>query len=166
MCSERLDSGFINIKLFFLHCKETQGLVKKMNTRTIALISIVAVVLASASLLLILMSRTPDSNVIPLERGQITYVTFTVGDPNGMISAIFNSTSTSKITINTVYVNNTQQLTWTCYVNGVATSPATVPRDSGAQFNITTTVVAGSQYDIKLIDSLGNTYEYTGIAPS
>jgi hypothetical protein len=79
-----------------------------------------------------------------------------------MISAIFNNTYASDITIHYIYVNNTQQPTWTCYVNGVATSPAVVPSNSGAQFNITTTVVANYTYDIKLVSAKGNTFEYTG----
>lgn len=138
-----------------------------MNTRTIAIISIVAVVIASATLVLILTPpQTFDNPPMQTEQGQITRVTFTVGGSNGTISAIFNDIGTTNITISTVYVNNVQQPTWTCYVDGVATSPAVVPYNSSAQFNITTTVVAGSQYSIKLVDVEGYAREYTGTAPS
>jgi len=137
-----------------------------MHTKTIAIISIVAVVLSSATLVLILMPKTLTFIPMPTEQGQITRVTFTVGSSNGTISAIFNNMGTTKITISTVYVNNVQQPTWTCYVNGVATNPAVVPSNSGAQFNISTTVVAGSRYDIKLMSIKGDPFEYTGTAQS
>jgi len=133
------------------------------------IVCVVAVVLSSASLVLILFPRSPDiPPYITTEQGQITRATFTVGNPNGVISAIFNDIGTTNITISTVFVNNVEQPTWTCYVNGVATTPATVPRysDSGAVFNITTTVAAGSRYDIKLVSVKGNPFEYTGTAPS
>ena len=143
-----------------------------MDTKTIKIIFIVAVVLLSfdATMMLILWLPRPQApfndNPPPTEQGQITHVTFTVESHNGTISAIFNNIGTTKITISTVYVNYVQQPTWTCYVNGVATSPAVVPSNSGAQINITTTVIAGSQYDIKLVSAKGNTFTATGSAPS
>jgi len=139
-----------------------------MHAKTEAIISIIAVVLSTVFLVLVLMPRNSGSigGWIPAEQGQITRVTFTVGSPNGMISAILNNTYTSEITIHYIYVNNTQQPIWTCYVDGVATNPAVVPANSGAAFNITTTVVAGSRYDIKLVSEKGDTFEYTGSAPS
>ena len=109
-------------------------------------------------------------NFMATEQGQITFTSYTAGTPTstpvGMISVTFNDTGTTKITINTIYVNNVQQGTWTCYVAGVAANPAVVPGNSGAQFNITTTVVSGYQYDVKLVSAKGNTFEYTGTAPS
>jgi hypothetical protein len=143
-----------------------------MNTKTIKIIFIVSVVLLSfdATMVLILWLPRPQAPFyiipMPTEQGQITRVTFTVGSPNGTISAIFNDQGTTNITISTVYVNNMQQPTWICYVNGVATSPAVVPYNLNAQFNITTTVVAGSRYDIKLVSIKGDTFVYTGTAPT
>ena len=100
------------------------------------------------------------------EQGQITWASFTPSA--NMISVTFNNTGTTKITVETVYVNSVVQPTgnWTCYVGGVATTPAVVPGNSGGQFNITTAVVSGYQYNVKLVSARGNTFVYVGTSPT
>jgi len=108
-------------------------------------------------------------NFMATEQGQITFMQFTAG-ANGVITVTFNNTGTTKITLNTVYVNNVviAPASWAAYVGGstTASSPATVPGNTGAIINVTTTVTSGYQYDVKLISAKGNTFEYTGSAPS
>jgi len=103
-------------------------------------------------------------NFMATEQGQITFMSF--DSKNNIIAVTFNNTGTAKITINTVYVNGVQNSVWTCFVGGVATTPAVVAGNSGAQFNITSTVVSGAQYEIKLISAAGHTFSSVGTAPS
>ena len=98
-------------------------------------------------------------NFMATEQGQLTYMTFTSGTP-GTIVATFNNTGTTKITINTVYVNGNPP---TSYLQN-PTGP--IDGNSGATFTITTNIVSGAQYEIKLISAAGHTFASLGTAPS
>jgi flagellin-like protein len=104
-------------------------------------------------------------NFMATEQGQITNLGFTAGaHPSGVIVTTFNNTGTNAITISEVWVNNVKQvsadITWG--------SSATVQGNSGDQCTITPAagVVAGSQYEVKLVSSKGNTFMRIGTAPT
>jgi flagellin-like protein len=102
-------------------------------------------------------------NFMATEQGQITYMTFTSGNPGiGYITTTFNNTGTTKITINSVYVNGVQQANYT------QTPIGAVAGNSGVIFVIYPTqgVVSGAQYEVKLISAAGHTFSSVGTAPS
>jgi len=65
------------------------------------------------------------------------------------------------VTINEVWVNNVR------IADGSVTGEGeSIAANSGTQFEISTTVVDGNNYQVKLVSSKGNTFMYTAVAPS
>ena len=94
------------------------------------------------------------------EELKITSMTFNVS--GNAITLIANNTGTTPVTINEVWVNNVRQTT-------VAFTPSTgtAAANSGLQAIITYTgMVNGGSYAVKLVSAKGNTFMYTGNAPS
>ena len=98
-------------------------------------------------------------NFMAIEEGQLTNLIFVAG-ASGNITVTFQNTGTTPIVINEVWVNNIQQAS----VN--RTLPYTVTANSVAGFEITTTVVTGNQYAVKLVSSKGNAFARPGTAPT
>jgi flagellin-like protein len=105
-------------------------------------------------------------NFMATEQGQITNLSFSTSPSSVLIT--FNNTGTNPITINEVWINNNKQtgtLSWT----GTSTG-TTINGNSGATCNVTSTtgvtITAGSQYEVKLVSSKGNTFVRTMSAPS
>jgi len=76
--------------------------------------------------------------------------------PEG-ITIVANNTGTSPVTINEFWVNGVKQ---TAYV------AQTVPANTGVSANAAYDWTAGSNYQVKLISSKGNSFMYTAVAPS
>ena len=77
------------------------------------------------------------------------------------ITLVANNTGTSPVTINEVWVNNVR------IADGSVTGEGeSIAANSGTQFVISTTVVDGNNYQVKLVSSKGNTFMYTAVAPS
>ena len=77
------------------------------------------------------------------------------------ITLVANNTGTSPVTINEVWVNNVR------IADGSVTGEGeSIAANSGTQFEISTTVVDGNNYQVKLVSSKGNTFMYTAVAPS
>jgi flagellin-like protein len=94
------------------------------------------------------------------ERIHITSMTFQVG-PTGSILIVANNTGTSPVTINEVWVNN-QKIT-----TGLnPTLPQSISANTGLALNITTAIINGYSYQVRLVSSRGNTFLYTASAPS
>ena len=95
------------------------------------------------------------------EELKITSMTFNVS--GNAITLIANNTGTTPVTINEVWVNNVRQTT-------VAFTPSTgtAAANSGLQVVITYTgtLANGASYAVKLVSAKGNTFMYTGNAPS
>jgi flagellin-like protein len=72
------------------------------------------------------------------------------------IQVVANNTGTSPVTINEVWVNGVKQ-TYT---------PQTVAANAGVAVSIVYTWTAGSNYQVKLLSSKGNTFMYTAVAPA
>jgi hypothetical protein len=90
------------------------------------------------------------------EQGQLTNLGFTATE----ITATFQNTGTTTITINEVWVNGVKQ-------TGVSpTVPITVDGNSQQAIVITYTVVSGYQYEVKLVSAKGNAFLRTGVAPA
>jgi flagellin-like protein len=102
------------------------------------------------------------------EQVNITNMTFTVGSATtGHILIVANNTGTSAVTINEAWVNNIKQSS--IVVTPASTTgglPASIPANTGLVLNITINVVNGYSYQVKLITAKGNTFLYTGSAPS
>ena len=93
------------------------------------------------------------------EQINITSMTFTTG-PSGTILLIANNTGTTPVTINSIVVNNAAP---------TSVSPAlpqSINANNGTAFTITCSVTQGYSYQVKLMSSKGNTFLYTGTAPS
>jgi flagellin-like protein len=86
------------------------------------------------------------------EELKITSMSF----PTGSVQVVANNTGTSPVTINEVWVNGAKQ-TYT---------PATVQANQGTTVAVTYAWTAGSNYQIKLVTSKGNTFMYTAVAPA
>jgi flagellin-like protein len=107
-------------------------------------------------------------NFMATEQGQVTNLSFNTGGTYGSVLITFNNTGTNPITINELWVNSQKQtgsMTWTPTTIGT-----TVAGNSGATINVTMTgnpaIVAGAQYEVKLLSSKGNTFVRTMSAPS
>ncbi|MGA2766951.1 MAG: archaellin/type IV pilin N-terminal domain-containing protein [Candidatus Bathyarchaeia archaeon] len=101
-------------------------------------------------------------NFMATEQGQVTNLTFTVGDAtSGKIMVTFNNTGTNAITINELWVNNAKVTTGISPALGTSTLA-----NSGTQYTVTIAVVAGSQYEVKLVSSKGNAFPRSGTAPT
>ncbi|MGA2308200.1 MAG: hypothetical protein ABSG57_01465 [Candidatus Bathyarchaeia archaeon] len=90
------------------------------------------------------------------EQLQITNLAFVPGT----IMVTLDNTGTTQVTIVEVWVNNVMQ---------TSTNPPlaiSVPANSATQLSITMTVIAGYQYEVKLVSSKGNTFVGTGTAPT
>jgi len=100
-------------------------------------------------------------NFMAVEQGQVTNLAFTTGTAlNGTVVVTFNNTGTNPIIINEVWVNNAKQ---------ASVSPAlgtSTLANSGIQYNVTMLVVAGAQYEVKLVSSKGNAFPRSGMAPT
>ena len=88
------------------------------------------------------------------EELKITNMNF--GTSPKTIVIVANNTGTSSITINEFWVNGQKQ----------AYNAQTLPANTGVEATVTYTWAAGSNYQIKLITSKGNTFMYTAVAPS
>jgi flagellin-like protein len=89
------------------------------------------------------------------EEVRITSMTFT----STTITLTVNNTGTTPVTLNEAWVNNLQQST----VSGLGSS---ISANSGTQIVITTAVVDGNNYQVKLVSSKGNSFMYTAVAPA
>ncbi len=141
------------------------GMKRKMNTRSrkalspvVASIILIAVTVA-VSIAVAAWMGALTFQFTATEQINITSMTFTTGT-SGSIYVIANNTGTTPVTINTVLVNN-----------GAPTStnpglPSTIDANKGLALNITCAVNQGYSYQVKLTSSKGNTFLYTGTAPS
>ena len=92
------------------------------------------------------------------EELRITSMTFS----SGAITLIANNTGTSPVTINEAWVNNV------AYTSTTSNIGESIAANSGMQFVITYApgVADGSNYQVKLVSSKGNSFMYTAVAPS
>ena len=90
------------------------------------------------------------------EQVQITNMTF----GSNWIAVTVNNTGTSPVSINEAWVNNVKQTSTT------PSLPHTISANSGFVLNITYTVVAGANYQVKLVSSKGNQFYYSAVAPT
>jgi len=135
---------------------------RKMNTRSrkalspvVASIILIAVTVA-VSIAVAAWMGALSFNFMATEQGQLTNLGFTATD----ITATFQNTGTTTITINEVWVNGVKQ-------TGVSpTVPITVDGNSQQAIVITYTVVSGYQYEVKLVSAKGNAFLRTGVAPA
>jgi flagellin-like protein len=96
-------------------------------------------------------------NFMATEQGQITNLTFYAN----RISATFQNTGTTAITLTEAWVNGVKIT--------AATTPTlslTVGGNNQTTISIPYTVVNGAQYEVKLVSSKGNTFVRTMTAPS
>jgi len=102
------------------------------------------------------------------EQLTITSVTVTSGSPGSAVIGVSN-TGTSSLTINQVWVGNTQITAGLTYT-GMA-SGSTLAANSQGTITIPTTAtpvqnfVSGNSYMFKLVTAKGNAYQYTVVAP-
>ena len=92
------------------------------------------------------------------EQINITNMQFSV--TSGWIYVIANNTGTSPVTINEVWVNGVKKTTTN------PSLPSMIAANTGLALNVTTAVVSGYNYEIKLVSSKGNPFLYTAVAPS
>ena len=103
------------------------------------------------------------------EQGQITMLQFKTGAP-GYILVTFNNTGTNAITITQMWVNNAQ-ISSTNVAVATGTTPAinlgsSIPANTGVEWNVTTTVASGANYQVQLVSAKGNKFLSTGVAPT
>jgi flagellin-like protein len=95
------------------------------------------------------------------EQVNITNLQFGTGTTTGWIYVIANNTGTTAVTINEAWVNSVKK------TPSSPTLPSTIQANSGLALNITgINVSQGFSYQVKLVSSKGNTFLYTGTAPS
>ena len=133
---------------------------KKALSPVIAAIILIAVTVA-VSIAVAAWMGALTFTFMATEQIQITNMQFGTGSGNGWIAVTVNNTGTSPVTINEAWVNN---------VKKTSTSP-TLPRvlsaNTGMVLNITSlTVVAGDNYQVKLVTSKGNQFYYSAVAPA
>jgi flagellin-like protein len=131
---------------------------RKMNTRSrkalspvVASIILIAVTVA-VSIAVAAWMGALSFNFMATEQGQLTNLQFTDSD----ITATFQNTGTTPITINEVWVNGVKQ-TFT---------PLTVDGNSQQAIVISYSVDNGYQYEVKLVSAKGNAFLRTGVAPT
>jgi flagellin-like protein len=148
------------------------GMKTKMNTRkrkalspVVASIILIAVTVAVSIAVAAWMGALTFS-FTNTEQINITNMTFQTGT-SGTISIIANNTGTSAVTINEAWVNNVKQTSvLVTPASPTSALPASIAANSGVQFNITTSVVNGYSYQVKLVSAKGNAFIYTASAPS
>jgi len=106
-------------------------------------------------------------NFMATEQGQVTNLEFSTALQN--VTITFKNTGTSPITINEVWINNYKQVlpatvAWngtstTIGANSVGTCVVTIDTSIGPP------IVAGSQYEVKLMSAKGNAFPRSGTAP-
>ncbi len=133
-----------------------------MNTRSrkalspvVASIILIAVTVA-VSIAVAAWMGALSFNFMATEQGQVTNLSFTVGTP-GSVTATFQNTGTTPITINEVWVNGVKDTGFASQtIDGNTVTPLTT-----TYFNI----VSGYQYEVKFVSAKGNAFQRTGIAP-
>ena len=73
---------------------------------------------------------------------------------------MLNCSTRPSVSINEAWVNNVKQTSTT------PSLPHTISANSGFVLNITYTVVAGANYQVKLVSSKGNQFYYSAVAPT
>jgi hypothetical protein len=102
------------------------------------------------------MDASTNFTFMATEQIQITNMEF----GTSWIAVTVNNTGTSPVTINEAWINNVKKTTTT------PSLPSNIPANGGMLLNITTTVVNGNNYQVKLVSSKGNQFLYTGTAPT
>jgi hypothetical protein len=116
-------------------------------------------ILTSAGLVLDWVDQAPPE----AEQVNMTNMTFTVGDAtHGSIQIIANNTGTTAVTINEAWVNNVKVAT----ASENPALPQSIAANAGLQLTITNAVTQGYSYQVKIVSSKGNTFQYTATAPS
>ena len=138
------------------------GMKRKMNTRSrkalspvVASIILIAVTVA-VSIAVAAWMGALSFNFMNTEQGQVTNLAFAADS----ITATFKNTGTSPITLTEVWVNGVKIT--------AATDPAlsqSVGDNSELQISIPYTVVAGAQYEVRLVSSKGNSFPRSSTAP-
>jgi flagellin-like protein len=135
---------------------------RKMNTRSrkalspvVASIILIAVTVA-VSIAVAAWMGALSFNFMNTEQGQVTNLAFAADS----ITATFKNTGTSPITLTEAWVNGVKIT--------AATNPAlsqSVGDNSELQISIPYTVVAGAQYEVRLVSSKGNSFPRSSTAP-
>jgi flagellin-like protein len=86
--------------------------------------------------------------------------TFLTGE-SGSVSIVAKNTGTSPVTISYVYLNG-KSVTLTAPVDGV---PFTINANGEETITFAETIVAGDNYQIKVVTSSNNPFVYTAVAP-
>jgi len=141
------------------------GMKRKMNTRkrkalspVVASIILIAVTVAVSIAVAAWMGALTFS-FTATEQINITNMQFGTGTGTGWIYVIANNTGTTAVTINEAWINSVKQ--------NPAALPHTIQANSGFALNITgINISQGFSYQVKLISAKGNTFLYTGTAPS
>ena len=141
------------------------GMKRKMNTRkrkalspVVASIILIAVTVAVSIAVAAWMGALTFS-FTATEQINITNMQFGTGSGTGWIYVVANNTGTTAVTINEAWINSVKQ--------NPAALPYTIQANSGLALNITgINISQGFSYQVKLISAKGNTFLYTGTAPS
>jgi flagellin-like protein len=140
------------------------GMKRKMNTRkrkalspVVASIILIAVTVA-VSIAVAAWMGALTFQFTATEQISITNLSFQTGTP-GSILVIANNTGTTSVTINEAWVNNVK-------LNPTFPNSGLILANSGFALNMTTNVVAGYSYQVKLVSSKGNQFLYTATAPT
>jgi len=151
--------------IYHIHQSQKGGIKEKMNTirkmkknakalsPVVASIILIAVTVAVSIAVAAWMGALVVGQMAT-EELKITNMNF--GTSPKTIVIVANNTGTSSITINEFWVNGQKQ----------AYNAQTLPANTGVEATVTYTWAAGSNYQIKLITSKGNTFMYTAVAPS
>jgi flagellin-like protein len=136
---------------------------KKALSPVVASIILIAVTVA-VSIAVAAWMGALTFNFMATEQGQLTNLGFYTGTgTNGMINATFQNSGTTPIIISELWVNNFK---YTTNLNPDLATPINVPANSKGYFAVNMTITAGSQYELKLVSSKGNSFPRTGTAPT
>jgi flagellin-like protein len=136
---------------------------RKMNMRSkkalspvVASIILIAVTVA-VSIAVAAWMGALTFNFMATEQGQVTNLGFTTNSA----TATFQNTGTTPITLTEAWVNGVKIT--------AATTPAlpqTIGGNNQTTLSIPYAIIAGSQYEVKLVSSKGNAFPRTGTAPT
>jgi flagellin-like protein len=97
-----------------------------------------------------------------MDTEQVAYSAVTFDTTSNTVAFDLKNTGTSPLVISYIYVNGAAS-------SGTPTLPATLEaNDDATSFNVTVSagVVAGGNYEIKVVTSKNNPFMYTAVAPS
>jgi flagellin-like protein len=98
-----------------------------------------------------------------MQTEQLTITSATFGPGNANVTLAVSNTGTTSVTVNQVWVGNTQIVS-PAY-GGSMTASGTLASNAQGTITITTAFTSSYNYLFKLVSSKGTTFQYTAIAP-